>query len=222
MFLISAREASSKITEKVIEMLDMRYDMPTATVKNVAKTSDDPDNAIRMALEQSLMLIVVIDPDWLQNPDEPNLNPHDRKALNLALKSQFPMVLVFVDGAGLPNPLPEDLRGLDALEAVTVSSMLAQSGMNTLAQIVAPSISDKKFTPIIDSDAVVAAGLSTEEREQFFKREPIVEAEEMAVEPVVVTSSRKISRRAIQLVAFSVSLVVIVMMLILIFDSLKR
>lgn len=221
MFLISAREASSKITEKVIEMLDMRYDMPTATVKNVAKTSDDPDNAIRMALEQSLMLIVVIDPDWLQNPDEPNLNPHDRKALNLALKSQFPMVLVFVDGAGLPNPLPEDLRGLDALEAVTVSSMLAQSGMNTLAQIVAPYIEDKKFTPIIDSDAVVAAGLSTEEREQFLKREPIVEAEEMGVEPVV-TSSRKISRRAIQLVAFSVSLVVIVMMLILIFDSLKR
>lgn len=221
MFLISAREASSKITDKIIEMLDMRYDMPTATVKNVAKTSDDPDNAIRMALEQAHMLVVVIDPDWLQNPDEPNLNPHDRKALNLALKSQFPMVLVFVDGAELPNPLPEDLIGLDGLEAVTVSSMLAQSGMNTLAQIVAPYISDKKFTPIIDSDAVVAAGLSTEEREQFLKREPIVEAEEMAIEPVVI-SSRKISRRAVQLVAFSVSLVVVVMMLILIFDSLKR
>mgnify|MGYP005851630597 CR=1 FL=1 len=221
MFLISAREASSKITEKIIEMLNMRYDMQTATVKNVAKTSDDPDNAIRMALEQAHMLVVVIDPDWLQNPDEPNLNSHDRKALNLALKSQFPMVLVFVDGAELPNPLPDDLTGIDAIEAVTVSSMLAQSGMNTLAQIVAPYISDKKFTPIIDSDAVVAAGLSTEEREQFLKREPIVEAKETAVEPVV-TSSRKISRRAVQLVAFSVSLVVMVMILILIFDSLKR
>lgn len=221
MFLISAREASSKITEKIIEMLDMRYDMPTTTIKNVAKTSDDPDNAIRMALEQSHMLVVVIDPDWLQHPDEPNLNPHDRKALNLALKSQFPMVLVFVDGAEFPKPLPEDLTGLDGLEAVTVSSMLAQSGMNTLAQIVAPYISDKKFTPIIDSDAVVAASLSTEERELFLKREPIAEAEETAVEPVV-TSSRKLSRRAVQLVAFSVSLVVVVMILILIFASLKR
>ncbi len=221
MFLISAREASSKITEKIVEMLDMRYDMPTATVKNIAKTSDDPDNAIRMALQQAHMLIVVIDPDWLQHPDEPNLNPHDRKALSLALKSQFPMVLVFVDGAGLPNPLPQDLTGIDRLEAVTVSSMLAQSGMNTLAQIVAPYISDKKFTPIIDTDAVVAASLSAEEREQFLKREPIAEAEEPVVDPVVA-SSRKISRRAVQLVAFSVSLVVVVMILILIFDSLKR
>jgi hypothetical protein len=221
MFLISAREAASKITEKIIEMLDMRYDMPTATIKNIAKTSDDPDNAIRMALQQAHMLIVVIDPDWLQHPNEPNLNPHDRKALNLALQSQFPMMLVLVDGAELPDPLPSDLTGLEAIDAVTVSSMLVQSGMNTLAQVVAPAVSDKKFTPIIDTDAVVAASLSIEEREQFLKHEPMVKAQEKVLEPAI-TSSHKWSRRAVQLVAFSVSFVVVVMILILIFDSLKR
>lgn len=220
MFLISAREASSKITEKIIEMLNVRYDMPTATIKNIAKTSGDPDNAIHMALQQAHMLIAVIDPDWLQRPDEPNLNPHDRKALSLALRWQFPIVLVFVDGAQLPNPLPDDLSGLDGVVSVTVSSILVQSGMNTLAQVVAPYIAGKKFTPIIDSDAVVAASLSTIDREQFLKREPIVEAEKTVSKPP--PSSRALPSRIVQLVAFSVSLLVVVMILILIFDSLKR
>jgi len=215
MFLISAREASNKITEKTIDMLDMRYNMQTATIKNIAKTSDDPQNAIHMAMQQSNMLIVIIDPDWLQNPDEPNLNPHDRLAVQLGLKFVCPMLLLFVDGANLPDPLPEDLIGLEKQQSTTVSTLLLQSGMNSLAQVVAPYVAEKQFSPIIDADAVVAASLSTEERESLTTPEPTLEIEKVA------TPKRKIPR-AVQLVGFMISLAVVLMILIIIFDSLKR
>jgi len=214
MFLISAREASNKITEKIMDMLDMRYNMQTATIKNIAKTSDDPQNAIQMAMQQSNMLIVVIDPDWLQNPDEPNLNPHDRLAVQLGLKFVCPMLLLFVDGAVLPDPLPEDLIGLEKQQSTTVSTLLLQSGMNSLAQVVAPYVAEKQFAPIIDPDAVIAASLSTEERESLATSEPISEEK-------VAQSKRKIPR-SVQLVGFMISLAAVVMILIILFDSLKR
>lgn len=215
MFLISAREASNKITEKTIDMLDMRYNMQTATIKNIAKTSDDPQNAIHMAMQQSNMLIVIIDPDWLQNPDEPNLNQYDRLAVQLGLQFLCPMLLLFVDGASLPDPLPEDLIGLEKQQSTTVSTMLLQSGMNSLAQVVAPYVAEKQFSPIIDTDAVVAASLSTEERESLTTPEPAPEIEKVA------TPKRKIPR-TVQLVGFMISLAVVLMILIILFDSLKR
>ncbi|MCU0481226.1 MAG: hypothetical protein MUE54_08440 [Anaerolineae bacterium] len=215
MFLISARETSAKVTEKIIDMLDMRYNVQTATIKNIAKASDDPHNAVQMGLRQANMLIVVIDPDWLQNPDEPNLNPLDRFAVQMGLKFLCPMMLVFVDGAQLPNPLPDDLLGLEKQQSTTITSMLMQSGINGLAQVVAPYVGEKQFAPILDSDAVVAASLSTEEREIFTAPEPTPEVEKVA------TPKRNIPR-PVQLVAFMMSLAVIVMILIILFDSLKR
>jgi hypothetical protein len=209
MFLISAREASSKITEKIIDMLDMRYDMQTTTIKNVAKTSDDPANAIQMAMRQANMLIVVIDPEWLQNPAEPNLNPHDRMAVQLGLQFVCPMMLVFVDGAELPNPLPEDLTGLDKQPNSTISAMLMQSGINGLAQVVAPYVAEKTFAPILDTDALVA---NVEEEERMLISEP----------EKAVTSKKPMMAMTVRLVAFGISIAVIVMILILLFDSLKR
>lgn len=217
MFLISAREASSKVTEKIIDMLDMRYNMQTATIKTIAKTSDDPQNAVQMGLRQANMLIVVIDPDWLQNPDEPNLNPHDRLAVQLGLQFLCPMMLVFVDGAQLPTPLPEDLTGLEKQQSTTITSMLMQSGINGLAQMVAPYVGEKQFAPILDSDAVVAASLSTEEREILTAPEPTPAPKvEKVAQP-----KRKIPR-SVQLVGFMISLAVVLMILLILFDSLKR
>ena len=209
MFLISAREASSKITEKIIDMLDMRYDMQTATIKNIAKTSDDPANAIQMAMRQANMLIVVIDPDWLQDPSEPNLNPHDRMAVQLGLQFVCPMMLVFVDGAELPNPLPEDLTGLDKQPISTITTMLMQSGINGLAQVVAPYVAEKTFAPILDTDALVA---NVEEEERM-----LISASKKAV-----ISKKPMMAMTVRLVALGISIAVIVMILILLFDSLKR
>jgi hypothetical protein len=217
MFLISARETSSKVTEKIVDMLDMRYDMQTATIKNIAKTSDDPANAIRMAMKQANMLIVVIDPDWLQNPDEPNLNPHDRMAVQLGLQFLCPMLLVFVDGAELPNPLPEDLTGLDKQQSATISVLVMQSGINGLAQVVAPYVAEKSFAPILDTDALVA-NVVAEERAiaSATVSESAVVKEEAPAQP------RKFMPSAVRLVALGMSFVVILMILIILFDSLKR
>ncbi|MDX2077942.1 MAG: hypothetical protein SFZ02_16050 [bacterium] len=212
MFLISAREASSKITEKIIDMLDMRYDMQTATIKNIAKTSDDPPNAIQMAMRQANMLIVVIDPDWLQNPAEPNLNPHDRMAVQLGLQFVCPMMLVFVDGAELPNPLPEDLTGLDKQPSSTISAMLMQSGINGLAQVVAPYVAEKTFAPILDTDALVASVVEAKEEEKV-----LISAPEKAI-----TTKKPMMAMPVRLVALGMSIAVIVMILIILFDSLKR
>ncbi len=209
MFLISAREASSKVTEKIIDMLDMRYNMQTATIKNIAKTSDDPANAIQMAMRQANMLIVVIDPEWLQDPSEPNLNPHDRMAVQLGLQFVCPMMLVFVDGAELPNPLPEDLTGLDKQPRSTISAMLMQSGINGLAQVVAPYVAEKTFAPILDTDALVA---NVEEEERM-----LISAPEKAV-----TTKKPMMAMTLRLVALGISIAVIVMILIILVDSLKR
>ncbi|HRF95414.1 MAG TPA: hypothetical protein PLZ51_09470, partial [Aggregatilineales bacterium] len=160
---------------------------------------------------QANMLIVVIDPEWLQDPAEPNLNPHDRMAVQLGLQFVCPMMLVFVDGAELPNPLPEDLTGLDKQPSSTISAMLMQSGINGLAQVVAPYVAEKTFAPILDTDALVASVAEVEE-EKVLISEP----------EKALTTKKPMMAMTVRLVAFGISVAVIVMILIILFDSLKR
>jgi len=189
--------------------------MQTTTIKNIAKASDDPANAIRMAMKQANMLIVVIDPDWLQNPDEPNLNPHDRMAVQLGLQFLCPMLLVFVDGAELPHPLPEDLIGLDKQQSATINVMVMQSGINGLAQVVAPYVAEKTFAPILDTDALVANVVAEERAIASASESSMVKEEQFA-------QARKFMPTTVRLVALGMSFIVILMILVILFDSLKR
>lgn len=210
MFLISAREASNKVTEKIIEMLEMRYDMPAKTVKSIAKGTDDPQKDIRAEMSQSNMLLVIIDPQWLQDPEEPNLNPNDRIAIRYGLEFVCPMILVFLDGAELPDPLPEDLAGIENQMQVTFNTVLVQSGINSLAQVIAPYTSAKAFTPILDAEALVAESIEAE---------GLAMPEKPIDKPVI---SRKRLPIAVRLALLGISFITILMLLIMLFDSLKR
>jgi len=108
------------------------------------------DEAIKRALDQCEVLLVVIGKRWLDKPTgmEPRINdPKDfvRLEIAAALSRNIRVVPVLLDGAHMPGEeeLPEPLRALARRNALEVSNSRFASDTETLITVVRKALDEK-------------------------------------------------------------------------------
>jgi hypothetical protein len=124
------REDSIDITGRIFDRLSSHYGRATVfrDIDNIPPGKDFWEH-IRGSIQDSDVMLVIVGPRWLGG--DPQGQPRIRAEadyvrfeVETALKWRIPVIPLLVGGASMPKPsqLPESIRNLAGLEALTVDS----------------------------------------------------------------------------------------------------
>jgi hypothetical protein len=147
-FVSYRRGDAASASGRLFDGLEQRYgaDAVFLDVEGILP-SDDFVQAIRAALARTAILVVVIGPDWLRQPD-PERTDYVVEEVKTALEGDIPIVPVLVEGGSMPDAadLPEEVRALATRDALTIHHDSWDDGFRELTETIERRA---RITPVV-------------------------------------------------------------------------